>query len=130
MAVTEQINVRLEPGERERVAEAARRSNTTVSSYVRQRLFGRQPNNADAALLNMLAEMKPMVTRALHTIDSNLVEIRRLRDNAPKRDDAAVAERARHEFNPVELAAIAERLQLAPRLPSAPATRGRKSSRA
>lgn len=130
MAVTEQINVRLEPGERERVAEAARRSNTTVSSYVRQRLFGRQPDNADAALLNMLAEMKPMVSRALHTIDSNLAEIRRLRDDRPERDDTAVAERARREFNPVELAAIAERLQLAPLPPSAPATRARKSSRA
>lgn len=130
MAVTEQINVRLEPGERERVAEAARRSNTTVSSYVRQRLFGRQPDNADAALLNMLAEMKPMVSRALHTIDSNLAEIRRLRDDRPERDDAAVAERARREFNPVELAAIAERLQLAPLPPSAPAARARKSSRA
>lgn len=130
MAVTEQINVRLEPGERERVAEAARRSNTTVSSYVRQRLFGRQPDNADAALLNMLAEMKPMVSRALHTIDSNLAEIRRLRDDRPERDDAAVAERARREFNPVELAAIAERLQLAPPPPSAPAARARKSNRA
>lgn len=128
MAVTEQINVRLEPGERERVAEAARRSNTTVSSYVRQRLFGRQPDNADAALLNMLAEMKPMVSRALHTIDSNLAEIRRLRDDRPERDDAAVAERARREFNPVELAAIAERLQLAP-LPPAPAARARKGAR-
>lgn len=128
MAVTEQINIRLEPGERERVAEAARLSNTTVSAYVRQRLFGRQPDNTDAALLNMLAEMKPMVTRALRTIDGNLDEIRRLRDDRPKRDDAEVAERARREFNPVELAAIAERLQLAPP-PPAPVARARKGAR-
>lgn len=128
MAATEQINIRLEPGERERVAAAARLSNTSVSSYVRQRLFDRAPGNADAALLHMLAEMKPMVSRALNTIDKNLTEIRRLRDDRPKRDDAAVAERARREFNPVELAAIAERLQLAPP-PPAPVARARKGAR-
>lgn len=129
MAVTEQINVRLEPGERERVAEAARRSNTTVSAYVRQRLFGKQPNNADVALLNMLAEMKPMVTRAMRTIDGNLAEIRRLRDDQAQLDDAAVIERARRELNPVELAAVAERLQLTAPAPAPEPTRARTGGR-
>lgn len=127
MAATEQLNIRLEPGEKERVARAAQREGSaTVSDYVRLRLFGRQPSDADQALLQMLAEIKPMVNRAIRTIDVNLAELRKLRDDRPMRDDAAVAERARRELNAVELAAVADRLQLQ----ASPAPRVRKARRA
>lgn len=127
MAASQTLTIRLEPGEKARVARAAEQEgNANVSDYVRQRLFGRQPSDADQALLQMLAEIKPMVTRAIRTIDVNLAEIRKLRDDRPKRDDAAVAERARHELNAVELAAIADRLQLH----ASPAPRARKARRA
>ncbi|WP_045762271.1 plasmid mobilization protein [Xanthomonas albilineans] len=124
MAATEQLNIRVKPGEKERVARDARREGSSnVSDYVRQRLFGHQPSDADQALLGMLAEIKPMVTRAIRTIDVNLAEIQKLRDGIGSCDDVAVAERARNELNAVELAAVAERLQLQP----LPARRVRKA---
>lgn len=113
MPVTEQLNIRLAPGEKQRVAEAARRSDSTVSDYVRQRLFGRQVDDADQALLEMLADIKPMVARAIRTIDGNLAKIQTLRAAKEPRDDAGVAERARKELDQAELAVVADRLQLA-----------------
>lgn len=118
MAATELLTLRLEPGEKERVARAAHRAGSAnVSDYVRQRLFGRKPSDADQALLQMLAEIKPRVTQAVEAIDVNLAEIRRLRESQLRRDDDAVLERAKREFNATELAAIAERLQLEPPAP-------------
>lgn len=112
MPVTEQLNIRLEPGEKQRVAEAARRSDSTVSAYVRKRLFGRQVDDTDQALIETLADIKPMVLQATRIIDRNLAEIQKLRVEKELLDDTSVAERTRNELSQAELAAVADRLQL------------------
>lgn len=126
MPVTEQLNIRLEPGEKRRVAEAARRSDSTVSAYVRQRLFGRQVDDTDQALIEMLAEIKPMVSRVMHAIDGNLAEIQKLRVAKELCDDVGVAEQARNELSQAELAAVADRLQLTAPAPRRAARRANR----
>jgi beta-lactamase regulating signal transducer with metallopeptidase domain len=57
------------------------------------------------------------ICRSIRAIDRNLVELQKLRDIKPKRDDMAVAERARREFEDVDFVAIADYLQLGPNSP-------------
>lgn len=58
------------------------------------------------------------IRRSIRAIDVNLAEIRKLRDIRPERDDMAVAERARREFEDADFVAIADYLQLGPNSPA------------
>lgn len=58
--------------------------------------------------------MLKRVQRAMSVVDANLAEIRRLREGCTKRSDEEVAERARREFDDIDLGALADYLQLKP----------------
>ena len=111
MAATEQLIVRLNRKQKAQVASEAKRSNSTISDYVRRRLFDKDLPDADQALIQVLAELKPKVKQAVRAIDANLSKIRQLRNVAGDRDEKA-ATHARNELSTDELAAAAERLQL------------------
>ncbi len=59
------------------------------------------------------------VQRATSVVDANLAEIRRLREGLSQRNDEAVAERVRREFDDIDFVALADYLQLKPE-PSKP----------
>lgn len=111
MAATEQLIVRLDRKEKAQVANEAKRSDSTISDYVRRRLFDKDLPDADQALIQVLAEIKPRVKQAVRAIDANLTKIHQLRNSAADRDGKA-ATRARTELLTDELAAVADRLQL------------------
>lgn len=111
MAVTEQLIVRLDRNEKQQVAREAKRSDSTISDYVRRRLFDKDLPDADQALIQVLAELKPMVKRAVRAIDANLAKIHQLRESASDSVEK-VAARVRPELSPDELVAVADRLQL------------------
>jgi mobilization protein NikA len=111
MAATEQLIVRLDRREKAQVASEAKRSDSTISDYVRRRLFDKDLPDADQALIQVLAELKPRVKQAVRAIDANLTKIHQLRNSATERDGSA-ATRARAELSTDELAAVADRLQL------------------
>jgi len=111
MASTEQLIVRLDRREKAQVASEAKRSDSTISDYVRRRLFDKDLPDADQALIQVLAELKPRVKKAFRVIYANLTKIHQLRNSATDRDESA-ATRARTELSTDELAAVADRLQL------------------
>ena len=58
--------------------------------------------------------MLKRVQRAMSVVDTNLAEIRRLRDGCTKRSDEEIAERTRREFDEIHFGALADYLQLKP----------------
>jgi Mobilization protein NikA len=125
MAATARLIVMMEQDEKAALETQAEAANVSTAEFVRRRLFGRgEPE--EHAFLEMLAELKPLVTNARKTIDANLVDIRALRESAGRRD-AQAARHARSELTRPELSAVADRLQLgAP----ARAARRRRGARA
>lgn len=59
-------------------------------------------------------QMLEHVRRANRSIDANLAEIRRPREDWSQRSDEAIAESARREFDSTDLVALAEQLHLKP----------------
>lgn len=110
MAATEQINIRLDPGERERLAAAARKAGTTISGYARGRIFGHQVTREHTELLLAIASLKPMVDAAARRLDDCLAQIRETRQVELRPSEQAIAERARKELSTPALEALARRL--------------------
>jgi len=108
MNVTEQLNVRLHTGEKAALAAAARRSNLSVSSYIRKRLFDSPLSEEDQVLINGLAALKPRFEAALQNINANMQQIAALRQ---AENSTATACPATH-INESDLAAIADHLGL------------------
>jgi hypothetical protein len=112
VAATTQLIVRMDPIEKKRVVKDAKRSDRTLSDYVRAKLLTDDLTEEESMLQSVLAELRPTVESALRSIDANLLAIQELRNQAEGRT-TGVADRARKELDADELAAVAERLQLA-----------------
>lgn len=110
MAATEQINIRLDAGERERLTTAAREAGTTVSAYARGRIFGHQVTREQTELLLAIASLKPMVDTATRRLDESLAELRQMRQVELRPSDDAIAQRARQELGLPALSALARRM--------------------
>lgn len=122
MAATARLIVMLEADEKAALEARAQAAKVSTAEFVRRRLFGRgEPE--EEAFLQVLADLKPLVRKACKTIDANLAEIRALRESGD-RQEARAAAHACGELTRDELAAIADRLQLQPRKPSAARRRG------
>ena len=117
MAATAQLIVRLEPDEKQRVADEAQQSKRTISDYVRSRLFGDDATAEDKALVQFLVDIRPRVRKAMKSIDGDLAAIAALRKQAA--EASAIAQRTRAALDSEALDAIVERLDLTP----APAAR-------
>ena len=113
MAATTQLIVRLEPAEKKRVAREAKRSGTTISGYVRAKLFNDDDTSEELTVQQFLADLRPKVRNALNAIDIEMETISLLRKEAAA-CAAHVAERTRQAFSPGDLLAVADRLQLRP----------------
>ena len=113
MAASTQLIVRLEPAEKKRVAREAKRSGTTLSGYVRAKLFNDDDTSEELTLQQFLADLRPKVRNALNAIDIEMETISLLRKEAAARA-AHVAERTRQDLSSGELLAVADRLQLRP----------------
>ncbi|MBH1829252.1 hypothetical protein I5W35_19280 [Stenotrophomonas maltophilia] len=118
MAVTEQLSIRLEAGEKKALSAAARKSNLKVSEYVRGRLFGSPFSEADQLLLDGLVDLRPRLEASLDRINANMKHIAQLREAAA--DSDAHRPRLPDDLSPADLAAIAANLGLAAS-PAAPA---------
>lgn len=122
MAATARLIVMMEEEEKAALETQARAAKVSTAEFVRRRLFGRGEPEEDA-LLHILADLRPVVHKACETIDSNLAEIRALRESGTARD-ARAAERAKGELTSAELATIADGLRLTPQNRSAARRRG------
>lgn len=108
MAATEQLNIRLAPAERRRIAAEARRSERSVSDYVRDRLLGEPLTETDRALLAGLKEMRASIRSTVRRIDASMAEIQRLKAAAAGKGERRDPAR----LSAAELEAVAERLAL------------------
>lgn len=117
MAVTEQLNIRLQAGEKEALSAAARQRNVNVSEYVRGRLFGSPLSKADQLLLDGLAELGPKLHASLERVNVNMREIAQLRKSGQASD--AQHHQLPENLDPADLASIGEHLGFA----AAPAKR-------
>ena len=121
MPATSRLIVMMDPKEKADLEARAEAEQVSTAEFVRRRLFGRAAPE-ERAFLEMLAELKPLVRRAVRTIDANLADIRALRTSRPE-SDVAASDRARAELTSEEIAAVAAHLQLGA-LPSGLARRG------
>lgn len=110
MAVTEQLSIRLEAGEKKALATAARKNNLKVSEYVRGRLFGSPYTEADQLLLDGLVSLRPRLEASLQQISANMKHIAQLRQVAVDADSHRP--RLPDDLSPADLAAIADNLGL------------------
>ena len=113
MAATTQLIVRLDPAEKKRVAREAERSGTTLSDYVRAKLFNDDDSDEEPGIRQLLTDLRPIVRKGLDAIDIEMATISRLREEATVRA-ATVAERTRQDLSRSELLAVADRLQMRP----------------
>lgn len=118
MAVSEQLNIRLQAGEKKALSAAARKRNLKVSEYVRGRLFGSPYTEADQLLLDGLVDLRPRLEASLEQINSNMKHIAQLRQAAA--DSDARRPHLPDDLSPEDLAAIANNLGLVA-VPAAPA---------
>jgi hypothetical protein len=77
---------------------------------VRAKVFNDEACEEELALKKLLTDLRPMVRKALNTIDIDMETISRLREEATVRA-ATVAERTRQDLSTRELLAVAGRLQ-------------------
>ncbi|MPY87464.1 MAG: hypothetical protein GEU99_06045 [Luteitalea sp.] len=122
MAATARLIVMMEEDEKATLEARAQAAKISTAEFVRRRLFGRgEPE--EEALLQVLAELKPVVQKACETIDANLAEIRVLRGAGDEKDTYA-AKQAHGDLTRAELVSIAERLQSEPSNPGTVRRRG------